>query len=69
MSSFLFLCTPITSTKAVDYGVELCFFGFVFYFSCYAFKNLSVFGRKQSLVCIIFLLLLEDRNTNGFVVA
>lgn len=54
--------------KAVDYGVELRF-SFFFFFCSYAFKNLSVFGRKQSLVCIVFQLLLEDRSVSGFLLA
>lgn len=43
--------------------VLFCFFS---YFCNYAFKNLSVFGRKQSPACIIFLVLLEDRTVSGF---
>ena len=36
------------------------------FFCSYAFKKLSLFGRKQSLVCIVFLLSLEGRNVSGF---
>lgn len=45
----LFLSIPITFVKAVDCGVQLCgVWGSCALSRSNAFKNLSVFGRKQS---------------------
>lgn len=40
---FLFLCTPITFTKAVDYGVELCGFLVLFFVFPVMLSKISVY--------------------------
>lgn len=67
----LFLRTPVTFTKAVDY-VELCGFSVWFcfwYFGSYAFENLTVSGTRKVRFASYFSTLVGGQKYRGFLVA